>query len=354
MRIRELAPDPKTKIVVNCAGRTRSIIGAQTLIDLGVPNPVLALENGTQGWLLAGLELEYGATRRYPDIGEDAKLDAERERSRKVAEARGVRFIDADALKEMLAESDRTTYVFDVRTKEEFKADGAPGTVHAPGCQLVQATDQWVGVRNARIVVADSEGVRAGMVASWLRQLGHDACVMEGGIVELSGMKLPPLPGAEYEALPQLSRDDVKLKLEEGAQLVDLRESMTYRDGHIDGATWSIRPRIGDAVGGDASVVLVADDPGIAALAAFDLRQAGKDVPGMLGGDPVSWAEAGLPITKSPDTPADADCIDFLFLTPERNQGNLDDARAYLAWEVGLIEQLDEQERGVFRITPAP
>jgi hypothetical protein len=31
---------------VNCAGRTRSIIGTQSLINAGVPNPVTALRNG--------------------------------------------------------------------------------------------------------------------------------------------------------------------------------------------------------------------------------------------------------------------------------------------------------------------
>ena len=64
LRIRDIVPDPDTTIIVNCAGRTRSIIGAQMLIDFGVPNPVYALENGTQGWFLAGLPLEHGANRR--------------------------------------------------------------------------------------------------------------------------------------------------------------------------------------------------------------------------------------------------------------------------------------------------
>ena len=73
LRIRDIAPDPKTKIVVNCAGRTRSIIGAQTLIDFGIPNPVFALENGTQGWFLAGLALERGASRRYADAVEQRR-----------------------------------------------------------------------------------------------------------------------------------------------------------------------------------------------------------------------------------------------------------------------------------------
>ena len=48
-RVHDLAPDPNTTVVVNCAGRTRSIIGAQSLINAGIPNKVVALENGTMG-----------------------------------------------------------------------------------------------------------------------------------------------------------------------------------------------------------------------------------------------------------------------------------------------------------------
>src|SRR5215469_1761167 len=82
LRIGDIAPDANTKIVVNCAGRTRSIIGAQTLIDFGVPNPVVALQNGTQGWTLAGLTLEHGASRRHGDsIGGNVAALAERARA---------------------------------------------------------------------------------------------------------------------------------------------------------------------------------------------------------------------------------------------------------------------------------
>ncbi len=356
LRIKQLAPDPKTKIVVNCAGRTRSIIGAQTLIDFGVPNEVVALENGTQGWLLSGLELEYGASRLYPEFPEDVGTGDESKRSRAVAEARGAEYIDATQLSSWLGESDRTTYVFDVRTEEEFNADGASGSIHAPGGQLVQATDQWVGVRNARIVVADSDGVRAGMVASWLQQLGHDAYVLGGGVSELAGMGLLKSAGSpEFATLESISPADAKARTDNGSvQLVDIRGSETYRGGHIDGALWSIRPRITADVQGDVPVLLVADDQGVAALAASDLKGAGIEVSRQLSGEVSDWEAAGFEIVEAQSVPADADCIDYLFLTPERNQGNLDDARAYLAWEVGLVDQLDEQERSVFTIVPAP
>lgn len=356
LRIKELAPDPKTKIVVNCAGRTRSIIGAQTLIDFGVPNEVVALENGTQGWLLSGLELEYGADRMYPKVTLGDDLEPLRQRARAVAEARGATYIDIDKLNNLLKETGRSTYVFDVRTHEEFEKNGVEGTHHAPGGQLVQATDQWVGVRGARLVIADSDGIRAGMVASWLRQLGHEAYVFDGSISKLAGARFMEQEiTLELDALDEVAAQAAKSMQNEGAvQIVDLRESMAYRDGHIDGAMWSIRPRIVEDVKGDKPVLLVCDSRGVAALAARELTDAGIEVAGQLLGDTVSWAAAGFDIVDTPDVPANEDCIDYLFLTPERNQGNLDDARAYLAWEVGLIEQLDKQERGIFRITPAP
>lgn len=356
LRIKELAPNPETRIVVNCAGRTRSIIGAQTLIDFGVPNEVVALENGTQGWLLSGLELEYGADRVYPKITLGPDQEPLAQRSREVAEARGAKYIGIDKLNTWLRETGRSTYVFDVRTHEEFEKNGVPGTIHAPGGQLVQATDQWVGVRGARLVVADNDGIRAGMVASWLRQLGHEAYVFDGRIGGLAEARFMEQEiELDLALLKNLSPADAKALVDAGSvQLVDVRESMTYRDGHIEGALWSIRPRIVESVSAEQPVILIADNDGLAVLAARELVDAGIEVAGQLDGTADDWASAGFEIVETPDSPRNEDCIDYLFLTPERNQGNLDDARAYLAWEVGLIDQLDSQERGIFRIMPAP
>ena len=76
---------------------------------------------------------------------------------------------------------------------------GYPAAVHAPGGQLVQATDQWVGVRNARIVLIDSEGVRAPVVAGWLKQLGCEVYVLEEGNRAKLSVPTPSVP-----ALPAL------------------------------------------------------------------------------------------------------------------------------------------------------
>jgi len=129
---------------------------------------------------------------------------------------------------------------------------------------------------------------------------------------------------------------------------------MTYRIGHIPGALWGIRPRLA-AMPLDRTmcVVLVADESATAALAAVDLREAGFGDVRLLAGGYAAWSGAGLPVRASPDRPADADCIDFLFFVHDRHDGNAEAARQYLAWETGLLDQLDDQERGVFRIAPS-
>src|SRR6185436_8737368 len=118
---------------------------------------------------------------RYPEHIDESALPGLRAQAEELAAKHGIRTIPAAEARSWLADTQRSTYLVDVRTPEEFRAGSLPGAVHAPGGQLVQATDQWVGVRNARIVLLDSEGVRAPVVAAWLKQLGCDAYVLEGG-----------------------------------------------------------------------------------------------------------------------------------------------------------------------------
>jgi rhodanese-related sulfurtransferase len=177
LRAGRAAPDPNTTIVVNCAGRTRSIIGTQSLINAGVPNKVVALRNGTIGWTLAKHTLEHGAARRGA-IGEFANAGAN---ARDVAYRAGVRRIGTDDLATLRAQRHRTLYCIDVRDAEEFSAGHIAGFRHYPGGQLVQEIDMAAPVRGARIVLTDNLGIRAEMTASWLAQMGWEVFVLDGG-----------------------------------------------------------------------------------------------------------------------------------------------------------------------------
>jgi rhodanese-related sulfurtransferase len=177
LRAGGVAPDPATTIIVNCAGRTRSIIGTQSLINAGVANKVVALRNGTIGWTLAEQKLEHGADRRSRiGLFEGAKANA-----RDVAYRAGVRHLTPEDAAALQTQTHRTLYRFDVRASEDYAAGHIPGFRHYPGGQLVQEIDMAAPVRGARILLTDDMGVRADMTASWLAQMGWETYVLDGG-----------------------------------------------------------------------------------------------------------------------------------------------------------------------------
>lgn len=349
-RIHDLVKDDTTTIVINCAGRTRSILGAQTLINLGLKNPIYALENGTQGWVLSDLTLENGSTRKYPDVVTKQGLEQARQQAYALAGRLDVPFIDVGDVAELQKQDTVSVFLCDVRTDEEFASGTLPGAQHTPGGQLIQATDHYIGVRGARLVVFDSDGIRAPVIASWLRQLGHDACVLKDG-VDADGKALKAAPirtQPSHVTLPKITPEVLAAQMKtESPYVVDVRSSAAYRKNHIPGSVWSIRPRIRQHVPERAeTVVFVADDPIIAALAASELGTGCRAY--LLSEGVQGWRAAGFAVESSPCSPPDRERIDYLFFVHDRHDGNKEAARQYLAWELGLIAQLDKQERRVF------
>jgi rhodanese-related sulfurtransferase len=352
-RIGTLVADPATPIVIHCAGRTRSIIGAQTLRNLGVPNPVIALENGTQGWALAGLKLEHGSERRYPKgLNEAAVADAQT-RAAKLAARFDVATLDASAAQAWLADPHRTAFLIDVRTPEEFAHDGLPSAVHAPGGQLVQATDQTIGVRRSRVLLVDYDGVRAPVIATWLVQLGFEAALIDAA--EATTLHVGKRIASTQSSLPLLDTAALREAATGHVLLLDLRSSAVYRREHAAGAHWSIRPQLAKTLAAlqatpDDTLLLFADEPAVADIAATDLRELGFTSLFLAANGIDTWKKAGLPLASTPDLPADAARIDYLFFVHDRHDGNLVAARQYLDWETGLIAQCAPDELAVFRI----
>jgi rhodanese-related sulfurtransferase len=197
LRAGNLAPDSATTIVVNCAGRTRSIIGTQSLINAGIANKVVALRNGTIGWTLANQSLEHGAD-RHGGIGH---FEGAKDQARDVAYRAGVRHLNLREAVVLGAEPARTLYRFDVRAVEEYTAGHIGGFRHYPGGQLVQEIDMAAPVRGARILLTDDKGIRADMTASWLAQMGWEVYVLEGGYddtLEVGPPQILPKPDPSH------------------------------------------------------------------------------------------------------------------------------------------------------------
>ena len=332
-RIADLAPNPETLVVVNCAGRTRSIMGAETLRQAGIPNQVLALRNGTMGWELAGLQCARGQEARYTP-GVPRSLDLAVARAAGFAGRSGVREIDAGELAGFAADPARTLYVLDVRDPVEFAAGHLAGSVSAPGGQLVQATDTWIGVRGARIALIDDDGVRARFAGAWLRLMGHrDVFVVRDGLrASLPERVAPAMPVVEM-----ISAD--ALAAVPDALVIDLARSVDYREGHIPGAVWGIRTRLARLNG--RMVVLTAPDERLARLAVAEAAWLTSAPVRVLEGGTAAWAAAGHPLAGDRMVPADEDCVDFYLRPYDRNSGVEAAMQAYLSWEIDLVHEIE-------------
>ncbi|GGC36933.1 thiosulfate sulfurtransferase [Siccirubricoccus deserti] len=345
-RIGEIAPDPNTTIVVNCAGRTRSIMGAESLRSAGVPNKVVALRNGTMGWELAGFSCDRGRDASFPR-GTPASLGTALSRATAFAERSGVKTIDRAGLAALLADGSRTTHVLDVRDPAEYAAGHLPGSRNAPGGQLVQGTDNWVAVRGARIVLVDDTGVRARMTGGWLRQLGQwEVFVLEAGLdgpLETAPW-MPECPEAAAIDAPRIAPTALAGLLEKGAaRVVQLSRSIDFREAHLPGALWGVRTRLAGlapALAGAAQVVVAAPDDAIARLAVPELQGLTKAPVAVLEGGIAAWKAAGLPLSANRRTPEDAECIDAYLRPYDRNDGVEAAMREYLSWEIDLVHEV--------------
>ncbi len=354
LRVPELAVSPDTRVIVNCAGRTRSIIGTQSLVNAGIPNPVYALRNGTIGWTLAGQQLETGASKRFPEVNAET-LRSALIRSRAVADRAGVKRGSLADLIRWQSDSQRTTYFFDPRTPEEYERGHLPGFRSTPGGQLVQETEMVAPVRGARIVLADIHGVRANMTASWLAQMAWEVIVIDG-ITESDlserGPWQPPMP-----ALPQvtwISAAELHEQMQAGSGLtiIDFSTHAHYVRGHIPGAWYALRSEIAKAmqtIPNSQHLVLTAAQEALACFALEDVRALRPVAISVLKGGNAAWTAAGRSLQTGP-THLASPPIDRYRRPYEGTSVDPAAMQAYLDWEFGLVEQLGRDGTHHFRV----
>jgi rhodanese-related sulfurtransferase len=339
-RVHDLAPEPDTLVVVNCAGRTRSIIGCQSLRNAGIPNRVVALKDGTMGWDLAGFECERGAGRVAPLPTRDGRERALRAAER-VAVRFEVKFVDGKTLAKWQSDPTRTLYLLDVRTRKEFERSHLAGSRHAPGGQLVQASDEYVGVRNARVVLVDKELVRAVMTASWLNQMGwDDVHVLE----DFSALAHESGPRPKPAIRKWKTTRDVA-----GATVLDLSTSLRFHYSHVPGAWWGVRSRLSQAfekIPSVKSLILTSEDGTLAHLAAPEAaKQFSRAEIAVLEGGNAAWAGP----TESGIERATTERDDVWYKPYDHASDYKKHARDYLSWEVALLDQIKRDPTIRFR-----
>jgi rhodanese-related sulfurtransferase len=352
-RGREIAPSRDTTIIVNCAGRTRSIIGTQSLINAGLPNKIFALRNGTIGWTLAGHRVEHGKTDRFvqhPETTYSAALADAKTWATRV----GVSILDLGTFERFLDEADkRTLHLLDVRTPEEYERAHPPGFTSAPGGQLVQATDEWIAVRGARLVLFDDDGIRARMAASWLIQMGWEAYVVGPDVVSateagVSTARRPMLPNSGRATI------DVATLVTNRADwtIVDLTRSPFYAAGHIPGAYFVLASRFAEdlpRLPGDGAIVLTSADGDEALFSLANASTATRRQVAALAGGTRAWLAAGQSLER--DRHAWISASHDVYKRPYEGTDNATvSMQAYIDWELHLVAQLANDSVSNFHV----
>lgn len=355
-RVFEAVPSPDTPVVINCAGRTRAIIGAQALLNAGFPNPIVSLENGTSAWLLAGYEPGRGETRAV-GTPSPAALEKAKAAGAHVAERFGVSTITREQLDAFRAEAgEHTLYLFDVRTKEEFLAGHVPGARSAPGGQLVQTTDRFVGVRQARIVLVDDPDlVRSRITASWLIQMDlPHVHVYPASPAELTEQGAERIDIAGLPAdVASVTAPELQQHLADGTTvLIDLEpappyyRTRTYIPGSLVGQAASLPRRLAQIPGTGRIVVTSAN--GVAARFAAEALAAVTTRPvAALDGGTDAWIAAGLPVAQGLDQPG-LDPSEALPGLPTLDERRVTLA-AYVRWGDHITDQLTRDGLVTFR-----
>jgi rhodanese-related sulfurtransferase len=192
-RFLDQVPNPDTFVVVSCAGLPRAIIGAQTLIDAQVPNRVAFLEDGTAGWTRATLELASGGEKRGFASAAAAAFGVKH--AHELANRARVRTVNPQDVQAWLADTtQRTTYLLDIRSPEEYEAGHVPGSISAPGGQLLAVSHRTVATRGARLVLIDDDGTRAVTTAYWLQQRGWEVHLLDNALTGTSAAPAAQVP----------------------------------------------------------------------------------------------------------------------------------------------------------------
>lgn len=357
-RAREAVPSDDSLVVVHCAGRTRSILGAQALINAGLPNRVVALEGGTQSWVLEGHELEHGH-RAEPPLPTGASLADALAAAARIAGRFGVITIDKATLAAFRAEADeRSLYVLDVRTPDEFSAGHLPGSASAPSWDVAPWVFRHAATHNARVVLVDNDRVRATVAASWIIQIGWGEVYVLADALEDEQLETGPV-ARQPVGVPETGYDVVTAaqaapQIASGAvAVIDLQPSPAYHDGHVPGAQFALRQRLAASAGdiaGTGAILLVSDDGVLARLAAAELATATARPIQVLDGGFAAWREEGRAVEPGEGRTLHAadDVVPsgWRETDPDRRSAGF---RRYLAWELGLVAELAADDTVPFR-----
>ncbi len=351
LAVTDIVQDRNVPIVTNCAGRTRSLLGAQVLRRMGFPQ-VYALKGGTGAWRIAGYgsELQSGEGKAVPSASAAAQATCTQFAQRIAAEDK-LTFIAPHELYNWQAQG-TLHYLLDARQLDEYRAGHIPGAHFCPGTQTALLIESLVGVKNAAIVTTCDQRERAILAAALLKDMGYPrVSVLDGGTTAWATQGLPLETGEPQEvdygqpawlarlllglpagaqprplAIPGLSEAraqtsvltpaalQAKLTANDSGLVLDLRSAGDFATAHIPGARWLSRGRLDlqiaeEVPDKDTSIVLYCRQGNESMLSAPTLKQMGYTNVEVLQGGFAAWKQAGLPSEQGLGTQSEFEAL---------------------------------------------
>ena len=350
-RVSSHIKDMNTEIIINCAGRTRSIIGAQTLINFGIKNKVKALENGTQGWFLSELSLEHNKNKYLEVLPNDIETQQLQNKVLKLTNDLNIDLINLKKAQELIIDKKKSTFIFDVTTSKTISI--TPGIImNVPGGQLIQATDKYIGVWKATVIlVDDGDLIRAGTTSFWLKKMGYEVYILKEGLLKAQTLKFTKEIDHKLIDLDFINLEDlVKIKKQ---ILYDIRSSKDFCKMRIKNSIWLNRAHLyREKTKTDDPIIIITDNLEKASLIVKDLKQ--KDKGAII--KVYKWNQNEITsypsvIDVTIETLSEQNNIDFNFHTHMRHDGNKEHAKQYLEWEINLVSKMDKQELSFFKLS---
>ncbi|EOY0951078.1 rhodanese-like domain-containing protein [Klebsiella pneumoniae] len=340
LEVRRRIPRFTTPLTVYDNGEGLAEIAVERLRSWGYQDVALLAE-GLAGWRRSGGEL-------FQDVNSASKAFGELVESVRHTPSLSAQEVQA------LIDSRQEVVIVDARRFDEYQTMSIPGSLSAPGGQLVQETDHFASVRGARIVLLDDDGIRAAITGSWLAQMGWETARLSA--LSTSQLSERGVPAAEVPPGPQaeeISPAQLAQQLEEpGTVVLDFTTSANFVARHIPGAWWLTRSQLRQALEVIPPAQRYVVTCGSSLLARYAVPEVaaltGKPVQLLTGGT-LAWIAAGLPLAHG-DSGLAVERRDRYRRPYEGTDNSAQAMQAYLEWEYGLVDQLARDGTHGFRV----
>ena len=186
------------------------------------------------------------------------------------------------------------------------------------------------------------------MTALWLKKMNYHCYVVDESPKRIRNLNLKHDVKFKTNLINYIKLENLKnLK---DTPIFDIRNSFDYCKKRIKKSVWTNRLIIKkEMTHYHRSIILITDDLPKASLIVIDLQEKNPKYVVQVYHWNETDVEHYLDYIDTTEVELDEKFIDFNFHTHLRHQGNKEHAKNYLKWEMDLIKNMDEEERGFFR-----